>query len=62
MGHAAKAREQERKARARLRVLHHDKQVTRNVSRTSRVLRDFTDALLSLGGSSSSGESAGPSG
>src|SRR6266700_2334070 len=36
MGHAAKAREQERKARARLRVLHHYEQVTRNVSRTCR--------------------------
>jgi transposase InsO family protein len=36
MGHAGKAREQERKARARLRVLHHYEQVTRNVSRTCR--------------------------
>jgi transposase-like protein len=36
MGHAAKAREQEHKARARLRVLHHYEQVTRNVSRTCR--------------------------
>jgi transposase-like protein len=36
MGHAAKAREQEHKARARLRVLDHYEQVTRNVSRTCR--------------------------
>ena len=36
MGHATKAREQERKARARLRVLHHYEQVTRNVSQTCR--------------------------
>src|SRR5438093_2915458 len=36
MGHSAKAREQERKARARLRVLHHYEQVTRKVSRTCR--------------------------
>jgi transposase-like protein len=36
MGHAAKEREQDRKARARLRVLHHCEQVTRNVSQTCR--------------------------
>jgi transposase-like protein len=36
MGHAGKAREQERKARARLRVLHHYEQMTWNVSRTCR--------------------------
>ena len=36
MGHTARAREQEHKARARLRVLHHYEQVTRNVSRTCR--------------------------
>ena len=36
MSQAAKAREQDRKARARLRVLHHCEQVTRNVSQTCR--------------------------
>jgi transposase-like protein len=36
MSQAAKAREQNRKARARLRVLHHCEQVTRNVSQTCR--------------------------
>ena len=36
MGQAAKAREQDRKARARLRVLRHHEQVTRNVSQTCR--------------------------
>ena len=36
MSRAAKEREQGRKARARLRVLHHDEQVTRNVSQTCR--------------------------
>ena len=36
MSHAAKAREQDRKARARLRVLHHHEQITRNVSQTCR--------------------------
>jgi transposase-like protein len=36
MRHAAKKREQERRARARLRVLHHFEQVTRNVSQTCR--------------------------
>ncbi len=38
MSQAAKAREQDRKARARLRVLHHHEQVTRNVSQTCRGL------------------------
>jgi hypothetical protein len=47
MGHAAKEREQDRKARARLRVLHHCEQVTRNVRELS-VLRDFTEPLLHL--------------
>ena len=36
MSQAAKAREQDRKARARLRVLRHHEQVTRNVSQTCR--------------------------
>jgi len=36
MSQVAKRREQERKARARLRVLHHHAQVTRNVSQTCR--------------------------
>jgi len=36
MSGAAKAREQDRKARARLRVIHHYEQVTRNVSQTCR--------------------------
>ena len=36
MSQAAKAREQDRKARARLRVLRHHGQVTRNVSQTCR--------------------------
>ena len=36
MGQAAKAREQDRKARARLRVIQHYEQVTRNVSQTCR--------------------------
>ncbi len=36
MSQAAKAREQDRKARARVRVLHHCEQVTRNVSQTCR--------------------------
>ena len=36
MRHAGKKREQERRARARLRVLHHFEQVTRNVSQTCR--------------------------
>ena len=36
MSEAAKAREQARKARARLRILSHPEQVTRNVSRTCR--------------------------
>jgi winged helix-turn helix protein len=36
MSQAAKVREQDRKARARLRVLHHQEQVTRNVSQTCR--------------------------
>jgi len=36
MRQTAKAREQERRAQARLRVLHHHEQVTRNVSQTCR--------------------------
>jgi transposase-like protein len=36
MSQAAKAREQDRKARARLRVLRHHEQVTQNVSQTCR--------------------------
>lgn len=36
MGQKAKEREQRRKARARLRVIHHYEQVTRNVCRTCR--------------------------
>lgn len=36
MSQAAEAREQDRKARARLRVLRHQEQVTRNVSQTCR--------------------------
>jgi transposase-like protein len=36
MSQAAKAREQDRKARARWRVLRHHEQVTRNVSQTCR--------------------------
>lgn len=36
MSQAAKVREQDRKARARLRVLRHHEQVTRNVSQTCR--------------------------
>ena len=36
MSQAAKAREHDRKARARLRGLHHYEQVTRNVSQTCR--------------------------
>ncbi len=36
MSQAAKAREQDRKARARLRVLRHHEQVTRNVCQTCR--------------------------
>src|SRR6516162_3935857 len=36
MKQTAKAREQERRAQARLRVLHHHEQVTRNVSQTCR--------------------------
>ena len=38
MGQAAKAREQDRQARGRLRVLRHYEQVTRNVSQTCRSL------------------------
>ncbi len=34
MGHRAKELEQARKARARLRMIQHYEQVTRNVSRT----------------------------
>ena len=37
MSQAAKARERDRKARARLRVLGHHEQVTRNVSQICRV-------------------------
>jgi len=36
MKHTAKAREQERRAQSRLRVLHHYEQVTRKVSQTCR--------------------------
>ena len=36
MGRAAREREQDRRARTRLRAIHHYEQVTRNVSRTCR--------------------------
>ena len=36
MKHTGKARDQERRAQDRLRVLHHLEQVTRNVSQTCR--------------------------
>lgn len=36
MGHRAQEIEQARKAKARLRAIHHYEQVTRNVSRTCR--------------------------
>jgi transposase-like protein len=38
MGQTAKELEQQRRAKARLRVIHHYEQVTRNVSRTCRFL------------------------
>jgi hypothetical protein len=51
MGHAAKAREQERKARERLSVLHPYEQVTRNVSRAMPVLRGLPAVSFLLTGS-----------
>ena len=47
MSQAGKAREQDRKARARLRVLHHCEQVTQCEPDLS-LLRDFTEPLLHL--------------
>jgi hypothetical protein len=46
MPQSAKEREQERRARARLRVLHHWEHVTRNISPDVSVLRDLPHHLL----------------